>query len=300
MTCPSNTIVFQDTCTYYCNHGYQLGGNRQTRCRADGTWSSVGCAFSCVMLVANYKSNAYRVTYTTLYLLQYIANYGISAEFYVGTIDSSSGGESTLIIAGSVGGAAVFFIIIMCVIVILYVRRSHKKKSHEFDNKIMCEINSDIKMNTNPSFSITKQSSEQDQYDYVLHDKVALYDNPQGTIKMDTNPSYGRVQSSNAYDLTQPEYDAAIQPNPSYSSMSKETTKMSEDEDEDGYVETNSQSTQRADYLKVTGSTTKEEESVYDNETDDTSNVKINLNPSYDSVSGGVKLKDNPSYSKIC
>ena len=299
MTCPSNTSVFQDTCTYYCNHGYQLEGNRQTRCRADGTWSSVGFAFSCVLLVANYKSNAYRVTYTALYLLQYVANYGISAEFYVGTIDSSSGGESTLIIAGSVGGAAVFFIIIMCVIVILYVRRSHKKKSHEFDNKIMCEINSDIKMNTNPSFSITKQSSEQDQYDYVLHDKVALYDNPQGTIKMDTNPSYGRVQSSNAYDLTQPEYDAAIQPNASYSSMSKETTKMSEDEDEDGYVETNSQSTQRADYLKVIGSTTKEEESVYDNETDDTSNVKINLNPSYDSVSGGVKLEDNPSYSKI-
>ena len=46
--CLSNTSVFQDTCTYYCNHGYQLEGNRQTRCRADGTWSSVGGAFSCV------------------------------------------------------------------------------------------------------------------------------------------------------------------------------------------------------------------------------------------------------------
>ena len=40
MTCPSNTSVFQDTCTYYCNRGYQLEGNRQTRCTADGTWSS--------------------------------------------------------------------------------------------------------------------------------------------------------------------------------------------------------------------------------------------------------------------
>ena len=37
VTCPSNTSVFQDTCTYYCN---QLEGNRQTRCRADRTWSS--------------------------------------------------------------------------------------------------------------------------------------------------------------------------------------------------------------------------------------------------------------------
>ena len=40
VTCPSNTSVFQDTCTYYCNRGYQLEGNRQTRCSADGTWSS--------------------------------------------------------------------------------------------------------------------------------------------------------------------------------------------------------------------------------------------------------------------
>ena len=35
VTCPSNTSVFQDTCTYYCNRGYQLEGNRQTRCNAD-------------------------------------------------------------------------------------------------------------------------------------------------------------------------------------------------------------------------------------------------------------------------
>ena len=218
--------------------------------------------------------------------------------FHAGTSGfSSSGGGSTPIIAGSVGGAAVFFIIILCV-VILCIRRSHKKRSHEFDNKMMIEMNSDVKMNTNPSYSITEQNRKQeDQYDYVLHNKISLKDNVQDTIKMDTNPSYGGVQGCNAYDVTEPEYDAAIQPNPSYSSISKETTKMSEDEDEDGYVETNPQSTQRAGYLNVTGSTTKEEESVYDNDTDDTGNVKIN--PSYDSLSGGVKLQDNPSYSKI-
>ena len=218
--------------------------------------------------------------------------------FHAGTSsDSSSGGGSTPIIAGSVGGAAVFFIIILC-IVILYVRRSHKKKSHELDNKIMTEMDSDIKMSTNPSYSITKQSIEQeDQYDYALHGKVELHDDPRGTIKMDSNPSYGTVQGCNAYDLTEPEYDVAIQPNPSYNSISKVNSKICEDEDQDGYVETNPQSTQRAGYLKVTGSTTKEEESVHDNDTDDTGNVKINLNPSYDSVSGGVKLEDNPSYS---
>ena len=210
--------------------------------------------------------------------------------------DSSSGGGSTPIIAGSVGGAAVFFIIILCV-VILCIRRSHKKRSHESDNKIMSEVNSDdiIKMNPNPSYGITEQNNKQeDQYLYVLHNKVSLKDDVQGTIMMDSNPSYGRVQGCNAYNVTEPESDAAIQPNPSYSSILKEATKMSEDEDQDGYVDTNSQSTQRAGYLKVIGSTTKEEESVYDNDTDDTGNVKINPNPSYDSLSGGVELEDTP------
>ena len=63
----------------------------------------------------------------------------------------------------------------MCV-VILYVKLSHKKRS----------------------------------YDYALHDKVSLQGGPQDTIKMDSNPSYGRVQGCNAYDVTEPEYDAAI------------------------------------------------------------------------------------------
>ena len=164
----------------------------------------------------------------------------------------------------------------------------------------MIKMDSDMKMNTNPSYNNTIQKREQqDQYDYVLHDNTALQDDPQDNIKMNSNPSYGRVQGCNACDVTEPEYDAAIQPNPSYSYSSKETTKICEDEDEDGYVETNSQSTQRAGYLKVMGSTTKGEESVYDNDTDDTGNTEINPNPSYDSVSGGVKLEDNPSYNKI-
>ena len=51
MTCPSNTSVFQDTCTYYCNRGYQLEGNRQTRCSADGTWSSE--PVTCTILKCN-------------------------------------------------------------------------------------------------------------------------------------------------------------------------------------------------------------------------------------------------------
>ena len=75
---------------------------------------------------------------------------------------------------------------------------------------------------------------------------------------------------------------------------------MSEDQDQDDYVETNSQSTQIAgNYLKLIGSTTKEEELVYDNRNDYAEKVETNPNPSYDSLSGGVKLEDNPSYNKI-
>ena len=51
VTCPSSTSVFQDTCTYYCNHGYQLEGNRQTICNADGTWSSE--PVTCTILKCN-------------------------------------------------------------------------------------------------------------------------------------------------------------------------------------------------------------------------------------------------------
>ena len=46
VTCSFNTNVFQDTCTYYCNHGYQLEGNRQTRCRADEIWSSESVTYT--------------------------------------------------------------------------------------------------------------------------------------------------------------------------------------------------------------------------------------------------------------
>ena len=214
--------------------------------------------------------------------------------------DSNSDGGSTIIIAGSAGAIVAAFIIILLCAILLYVRRSHKKRSHALDNKTVIEMSSDIMMSTNPSYSIAEQSRKQeDQYDYVLHDNTALQDDPQGTFKMDSNPSYGRVQICNAYNVTEPEYDAAIQPNPSYSYFSKDTIKMSEDQDQDGYVETNSQSTQIADYLKLIGSTTKEEEFAYDNRNNDANKVETNPNPSYDSVSGGVKLEDNPSYNKI-
>ena len=112
---------------------------------------------------------------------------------------------------------------------------------------------------------------------------------------MESNPSYGRVQDCNAYDVTKPESDVPIQPNPYYNSISKETMKISEDEDEDGYVETISQSTQRTDYLEIIGSTTKEDRLTYNSSTDDMGNVKLDPSLTYGLVSRGIKLKDTTS-----
>ena len=156
------------------------------------------------------------------------------------------------------------------------------------------ESNSDIKMNNNPCYSITKQNGRQeDEYDYqcASHNIFSLQYDEQNTIKMDLNPSYERGHCCDAvnYNTTAP---AGLVP--SHSSIATENVKASEDEDEDGYVETNSQSTQRADYCRIIGSTTNEEELAYDNGTDDSGKVEINPNPSYVSVSGGVKLEDNP------
>ena len=192
-------------------------------------------------------------------------------------------------------GGAAFFLIIFLLCGVMWVRRSLKKRSLSLDNKMVIELNSDIKMDDNPSYNIVTQNQgkQDDQYDYVLHNTFSMQDNTKDTIKMDSNPSYGRVQGcyTVADDATEPDYDVTIQTNPSYNSILKETTKMSEDEDQHGYVETNSHSIHGEGYLKVIGSTTKEEELVYDVSTDDIDNVKINPNPSYDSVSGGVKLE---------
>ena len=160
---------------------------------------------------------------------------------------------------------------------------------------MVIEMKSDIKLSTNPSYDITRQNRNQhNKPNYVLYNK-----NTVETIKMDSNPSYGTVQSGNIYDANQSAYDAATQPNPSYSSIPKETTKMSEDEDQDGYVETSSRGIQKEGYLKVIGSTTKAEELVYDDVAGDIDNVKINANPSYDSVPSSVKLEGHPSYNLI-
>ena len=187
------------------------------------------------------------------------------------TDSSSSTSESFILItAGSVGGAALFIISCLLCIIILLVRQS-RKETVRASNKMATEMSSDIKMNTNPSYDISKEEQEH-QYDYVTYNQL---DNNHDNIKMDTNPSYGRVQCNNNNIPT-------IQENPSYKIF--QGTHNTRDENKDACI------TQEAEHVKVVGSTTKEKEARYDD-------INITPNPSYNSMSGGIKLVDNPSYS---
>ena len=148
----------------------------------------------------------------------------------------------------------------------------------------------DINMTANPSYSITEQNQKQeDQCDYVL--PINKFDNQQNTIKIDNNSSHRRAEG--AHDAA--EYDIAIQDNPSYSSVLK-YIKAPEDESQCIYPESGSDSMQGgAESARILGFATTEEKRV----SDDMDDIKINPNPSYDIVSGAIKLEDNPSYNKI-
>ena len=202
------------------------------------------------------------------------------AKFQIETSsNNSSSGESTItIVAGSVGGAAFFTIVILLSFVILcHVRHFYKKRSLSFINETVNELDSQIKMNTNPSYSIVAQNKK--QYDYVVHNKFSPQDIKQDAIKMESNPSYGIVQGCDT-----PDYHVSTEANLTSNSILKEPSMMSEDDDQHGYVETNSYNVQGTGYLKVVSSTTKEGQPVYDVATDDISNVELTPNPSYGTV----------------
>ena len=168
---------------------------------------------------------------------------------------SDSGGESTNnipIITGSVGGAAFIIIVILLLFVILCcVRHFHKKRLLSLNNEAVIELNSDVKINNNPSYNIVAQNKKQeDKYDYVLHSKISPQDITLDTINMESNPSYGRAHGCNTLD-----YDATAQ---TISTLLKETTMMPEDDDQNGFVETNLCSVQGADYLEIVASATEE------------------------------------------
>ena len=220
----------------------------------------------------------------------------------VSNSDSTSEPYTSAVIGGAVGGAILLLIIFVFCIVVCSVNWSHKKKSYKFSDKQLTELGSDIIIGTNPSSDISNQNRKQEtQYDYIECDKISQcipQDDKKGNIKWNTNnPSYGGVQEAETafYDnTTQPGCNVTIQVNPSYYSHSREIS-----EDQDGYVKTDqyrSHSREVSDYLEILVPSTNDKRSAGAGDTD---NVKTDTNSSYDSVPGGVKLVDNPSYNKV-
>ena len=176
------------------------------------------------------------------------------------------------------------------------MRWSHKKKTYLFSNK---EIASDITMTSNPSYTTNKQTEKQEyQYDCVTCSEDFRSLSQEDTIKLDANPSYGKVEENETlfYDYANaplPRCDIVMQLNPSYSKSSEPARNLPEDQD--GYVKTNqcySRDIEGTDYLELID----QEEKLLYGSTDGNNKVKINSN---ESVSGGIKLEDDPSYSKI-
>ena len=126
-------------------------------------------------------------------------------------------------------------------------------------------------LTTNPSYGVTKK--EDYEYDYVLLDSV------QDSVQ----DIHRRGQGYNTL-ANETEYDDIIQPNSSYSP--KVTSKMSRNEEGDGYLQIYSHNVQGPGY-RATGNVVA------------TDNVTLIPNPSYEVASGGVRLQDNPSYNKI-
>ena len=135
--------------------------------------------------------------------------------------NSGSSSDSGAIIGGAVGGVLLLLmiIVVLCV-VMLCMRRSHRKKGLHVANNTTI-LNTDVTMDDNPSYDVTKvdtlyhsydtitpdvpittnpsynvhtkpySKTSEDDYNYVQPNELIPDQHSDGTIKMDTNPSYG-------------------------------------------------------------------------------------------------------------
>ena len=114
----------------------------------------------------------------------------------------------------------------------------------------------------------------------------------------DTNPSYGVIQEynklvHNSDNAVQSQYNEATQPNPSYSGNSQSSVVLYEGQD--GYIKTDLNGVKGMHYYEIFGPATQEENPIVN---DVATTDATNANPSYNLMSRGVILEDNPSYNK--
>ena len=174
----------------------------------------------------------------------------------------------------------------MFCIALFWMRRSY---NNLFSNREATTLGSDIKMTSNPSYDIIKQTIK----DEIVYDHELFKSS-------NANPSYGVIQeynrsSNNSDNAAQLRCNDAIQPNPSYSANSQSSRGVYEDQD--GYVKTDLNDAKGAHYLEIFAPTTQEENPTVNDAA--ATDVVSMTNPSYNLMSGGVILEDNPSYNKI-
>ena len=200
--------------------------------------------------------------------------------------DDDDPSELDIVIGGAVGGAVLSVIICVFFIVVFWMRRSF---SNLFSNREEIKMGSDIKMTSNPSYDIIKQTIKEE----IVYDRELFKSS-------ETNPSYGMIQEynrlcHNSDNAVQSRCNDATQPNSSCSGTSKSSREMYEDQD--GYVKTDLTDVRGTHYLEIMAPTTQEENPTVNGVA--ASDVVSITNPSYNLMSGGVILEDNPSYNKI-
>ena len=188
--------------------------------------------------------------------------------------------NAVAIIGGAVGGAVLSVIICVLCMVAFWMRRSF---SNLFSIREATKQGSDIKMTSNSSYDITKEIV----YDHELFKSS------------NTNPSYGEYNRLvyNSDNAVQSWCTGATLPNPFYSDNSQSSTVIYEDPDD--YIKTDLNGTKGTHYdnLEIMAPTTQEENPTVNGVT--AWNIVSINNPSYNLISGGVILEDNPSYNKM-
>ena len=165
LQCPkgATTAVFEDTCTFSCNAGYELQGSNNGTCLANQSWSggdpicvALNCSTSPPLNNSQLQSSCdtqYQSTCTTVCVDGYTGVGGSytcvvtdegtnsvgwngSTSCQEGTITSRSSDKgkedsnSAATVAGSVVASIVFVIIVVCVIIFLLWYHARKKRQH--------------------------------------------------------------------------------------------------------------------------------------------------------------------------
>ena len=154
--------------------------------------------------------------------------------------DDDDASELNDAIGGAVGGAVLLVIICLFCIVMVGMRQSF---SNLFSNREETKMNSDIKMTSNPSYDIIKQTIKEE----IIYD-CELFKSSETNSSYEMIREYNRLGNSSD-NAVQSRCNDATQPNLSCSGTSKLPRETYEDLD--GYVKTDLTGAKGTHYLEI-------------------------------------------------